>query len=285
MRSSESERAPAVPYVTNPVMYARAFSTLGCGELDLPGVFALADRHGIAQVELRALAGTIELPGYFAKTYGSPAAMAAELGERSRRIAALDTSFRLISGGETDRLALREFVPWAEALGVRWLRVFDGGKGLDAESLRSAAATLEWWQSLRREEELQVDLMIETHDVLLDADRIARFTAAMPANSVGLLWDAHHTWRRGREDPLATWRTIRSQVVHVHVKDSITVPGDAQAGTYVLPGAGEFPMTTLRAALAKEFTGTLSLEWEKLWHPQLAPLEDALRAAEARGWW
>ena len=38
-------------------------------------------------------------------------------------------------------------------------------------------------------------------------------------------------------------------------------------------------------ALAAEFTGCVSLEWEKLWHPYLAPLDDALTAAKKRNWW
>lgn len=32
-------------------------------------------------------------------------------------------------------------------------------------------------------------------------------------------------------------------------------------------------------------TRCVSLEWEKLWHPYLAPLDDALTAAAQRQWW
>ena len=44
-------------------------------------------------------------------------------------------------------------------------------------------------------------------------------------------------------------------------------------------------MAPLRAALTAEFAGCVSLEWEKLWHPYLAPLDDALTAAAKRNWW
>jgi sugar phosphate isomerase/epimerase len=72
----------------------------------------------------------------------------------------------------------------------------------------------------------------------------------------------------------------------VHVKDSISVPSARHPFTYVLPGDGEFPMAPLLAALrADSFAGPLSLEWEKMWHPYLAPLDDALAIAAARGWW
>jgi hypothetical protein len=53
----------------------------------------------------------------------------------------------------------------------------------------------------------------------------------------------------------------------------------------VLPGNGEFPMSSLQRILAAEFSGAVSLEWEKLWHPYLPPLDDALRSAGKAAWW
>ena len=53
----------------------------------------------------------------------------------------------------------------------------------------------------------------------------------------------------------------------------------------MLPGAGEFPMAPLRAVLAAEYAAVVSLEWEKLWHPYLPPLDEALAVASRRGWW
>jgi sugar phosphate isomerase/epimerase len=120
--------------------------------------------------------------------------------------------------------------------------------------------------------------MVETHDSLLTAAAIARFQAAAPATAI--LWDAHHTWRKGGEDPLVTWRAIHSGVVHVHVKDSIGVPSARHPFTYVLPGDGEFPAAPLLATLqADGFAGPVSLEWEKQWHPYLPSLDTALTVA------
>ena len=128
------------------------------------------------------------------------------------------------------------------------------------------------------------DVMIETHDSLFTAAAIGRFLAVAP--DAAILWDAHHTWRKGGEDPLVTWRAIRGSVPHVHVKDSIGVPSARHPFTYVLPGDGEFPMAPLMAVLrADNFAGPVSLEWEKMWHPYLAPLDEALATATARGWW
>jgi sugar phosphate isomerase/epimerase len=167
---------------------------------------------------------------------------------------------------------------------VRWLRVFDGGKMADEGELFRAVETLRWWRDERAARGWQVDLMIETHDSLFTAAAIGRLLAVVP--DAAILWDSHHTWKKGGEDPLVTWRAIRASVVHVHVKDSVSVPSARHPVTYVLPGAGEFPMSPLMAELtAANFSGPVSLEWERMWHPYLPPLDEALTVATARGWW
>ncbi len=265
-------------------MLRRAFSSLGCPEFTLDAAFALAEKHELDGFELRALGGTIELPGYFAAQFGSPAALAEKLGEAAGKILALDTSLKLIGSTPAERAGFLEFLPWAEALGVPRLRVFDGGRGLSDDALAEAAETVRWWQALRRERGWRADLMVETHDALANAAAIRRFALAAPGCAV--LWDSHHTWLKGGEDPLVTWPAIRELVVHVHVKDSIDVPSARQAWTYVLPGAGRFPIAPLLAALRADlFSGPVSLEWERMWHPYLPPLDEALRTAAANRWW
>jgi sugar phosphate isomerase/epimerase len=262
----------------------RAFSTLGCPELSLDEALALAARHDMGAIELRALGGTLDLAAYLAKQFGTPAALAAHLRGAPVRVIALDTSLHVIGVTSEERATLLNFLPWAEALGVRWLRVFDGGKNGDDAELAQAADTLAWWKNLRRERSWQADLMVETHDSLFTATAVKRFLAAAPGTAI--LWDTHHTWKRGGEDPPATWRAIRADVVHVHVKDSISVPSAKHPYTYVPPGLGEFPAAPLFAALrADGFAGPVSLEWELMWHPYLSPLEDALGVAAERHWW
>jgi sugar phosphate isomerase/epimerase len=263
--------------------YSRTFSSLGCPDLTLEQTLALAARHGLPGVELRALAGTIDLPTWFAATYGTPAAMASRLAAQPVRILSLDTSLKLAGNTSEDREAFLQFLPWAEALGVPRLRAFDGGHGADAATHRAMAETVAWWRALRAEHGWQADLMIETHDALFTAESILGFLRLAPGT--GILWDTHHTWKSGREDPLVTWRAIKPHVVHLHVKDSVSIPGKKHPFTYRLPGEGEFPMTPLREVLRSEYAGPMSLEWERLWHPELAPLEEALTAATQRGWW
>ena len=262
----------------------RGFSTLGCPDFSLDETLALAAKHGLGAVELRALGGTVDLPAYLAAQFGAPVKFGEKLHAQKIQVAALDTSLKLAGAAPGDREKFLDYVPWAEAAGARWLRVFDGGKNADATELAQMTETVNWWRARRREHGWKADLMIETHDSLFTAAAIQRFLAAAPGAKI--LWDAHHTWRKGGEDPGKTWRAIRASVVHVHVKDSLNVPSAKHPFTYVLPGDGEFPITSVLAALrGDKFSGPVSLEWEKLWHPYLPPLDEALTTAAAKKWW
>ncbi len=270
--------------MTPPAPIPKAFSTLGCPELTLDEALDLAERHGIAAVELRALGGTTDLPAYLAQTYGSPAALAAHLRGRRVRILALDTSLGLAAPPPADREAFLAFLPWAEALGVPWLRVFDAGRPVTEQWPEEARATMGWWREERRRHGWRAEVMVETHDALLSAEAVLRFCAAVPG--VAILWDTHNTWRGSSADPVAMWRAIKAHVVHLHVKDSVRRPAGRFSYSYALPGAGEFPMAPFLDALhADRYAGAISLEWERKWHPELPPLEEALRSAEDRHWW
>ncbi|MBP7482947.1 MAG: sugar phosphate isomerase/epimerase [Lacunisphaera sp.] len=263
--------------------YRRSISTLGCPEYSLEQVLDLAKRHRLDAVEIRALSNTIDVPAVLAAAYGTPAVLAERMQSAPAPIVSLDTSLKLADNRQADRDDFLKFVPWAEACGVPWLRAFDGGKNADAATHQAMADTVAWWRAERKKHGWKADLMIETHDALFTAASIKQFLALAPGTAI--LWDSQHTWRNGSEAPLDTWRAIKSHVVHIHVKDSISQPSAKHPFSYVLPGEGEFAMPPLRAALAAEFTGCVSLEWEKLWHPYLAPLDDALTAAAQRNWW
>ena len=266
-------------------MYTRTFSTLGCAEFGPAEVVALARKHQMPSVEFRAMAGSTDLPAVLEKQFGTPSAWAGFLRENGLRACVFGTSFRIIDGSAADRDLMMRYLPWAEAAGVPWLRVFDGGQTGDAGEIARAAETLATWQDEKQKNGWQTELLIETHDALVTSPRLEALFAAAP--KAHLLWDSHHTWKKGGEDLATTWRTVAAHTAHIHVKDSISRPSsDGCAYTYVLPGEGEFPMQSLQKLLeASAYTGHMSLEWERLWHPYMPPLDSALVAASTNGWW
>ncbi len=219
--------------------------------------------------------------------YGDPQGVADELRRFDQRVVSLDTSLKLVGASPGDREAFLQFIPWAEALGVRWLRVFDGGgisSTLDVETLNDLRSSLNWWQCLRAEQGWSVDIMIETHDCLCYPQTIAQLFESVPV-APALLWDSHHTWKHSGEDPVQTWEAFKRHIVHIHVKDSISEPSANHPHTYVLPGEGEFPLGPLIERLEGETVSIpVSLEWEKAWHPYLPALDSALQALVAHEW-
>ena len=267
----------------NPGPMNWCFSTLGCPELDLDGVIVLAKKFGFNQVELRALEGTVDLPAYFAAKYGSPAALATRLAGTGIRVASLDTSWKLIGAPAGACDAFLEYLEWAEALGGVPLRVFDGGTKADSASITEARDSIAWWEDRRICGNWKSSILVETHDAIVSTAAVRELFADAPA-SVGLLWDAHHTWKKGGEDPLVTWRDVKTWVRHIHVKDSIGEPSARHAFTYVSLGEGEFPLRPLLDTLSADgFRGVVSLEWERMWHPYLPSLEMAFQGARENG--
>jgi len=262
----------------------RGFSSLGCPEFSLDEVLALARAQDIPTVELRALGGTLDLPAWFAAHYGTPAGLAARMQTEPVRIVALDTSLKLAgTTGEEWQATIESFLPWAEALGGLKLRVFDGGTADSAAEIAAMTERFSWWQGLRQARGWRSQLMVETHDCLFTAAAVSALIAAAPG--VRILWDSHHTWKRGGEDPVTTWRALAPHVSHIHVKDSVSRPSAKLSYSYVLPGEGEFPAAELMRVLQAEYQGEICLEWEKLWHPYLTSMESALVSAAQRQWW
>jgi sugar phosphate isomerase/epimerase len=260
-------------------MRPSCFSTLGCAELAWPAVAALAHRHRIPEIELRALGDRLDLPTYLREHYGTPASFAAAVRAEGLRVPVLDTSLNLHQHDEAARNAFLEFIPWAEALGTPFLRVFDGGR-FDADATAAAFtpayATLAWWRELRAQHGWQTDMVIETHDSLCSSAQITRFQSNLE-RPVLILWDTFHTWFKNHEMPADTWAAIAPWVAHVHFKDGLREPILQHAHRYVPLGQGVYPLGELADVLARaHYTGSVCLEWERKWHPYLAPLDTVL---------
>jgi len=93
---------------------------------------------------------------------------------------------------------------------------------------------------------------------------------------VALLWDAHHTFVSGHEEPEDTVRQVGRYIRHVHLKDSVPSAATAGGRRYVLTGTGEVPVRRQIQALVKVgYRGYYNFEWEKRWHPEIEEPEIA----------
>lgn len=248
------------------------FSTLGNPLDSLLDSNRLARQFGLKFLELRSLEGSLDLPVYFER-HPLPAAPVP--------ILVLDTSLCLLTAGAKEVEDFYRFAELAERLHTPYLRVFGrGGEELgEALSSKQLDQMAHWVCQIRQtfaQKRWRCKLLLETHDIFSSAERCLALNNRLDV-PLGLLWDAHHTWRFAGEHPEQTWRQIGEWVAHIHYKDSVGVHNTAEAFSYVPPGKGDYPTSALLETLSRApYAGGISLEWEKLWHPELASIHTAL---------
>ena len=122
-----------------------------------------------------------------------------------------------------------------------------------------------------------VTLTREYHLSVAAVDTSCQFVQAAGVPEHAILWDLYHTCRAG-EAPEQTLDQLGSALAYVHFKDART---SAARGWELVPlGEGTLPLArTIHLLKRRGYTGFLSFEWEKLWHPHLAEPEMVLPQA------
>ncbi len=254
-----------------------SFSTLGCAEMDLDGIVELAARFGIESVELRALRGTADITDCL-RQYGR------NYPERFKHLAEtsfvnmLDSSFCLVSENDSDYDKLLDLAAMADKLQVPYCRVFGGFDYSENPApglIRCARNGMSRWYSLKQDCGIQCQLALETHDGFSSATNCQLLFDAL-GHPVPIVWDVHHTWRFGGEPMQESLESLNDKIVQIHVKDSIKAGSGKPKGA--LPSEGDVPVKEILDILrVMRFEKPVSLEWERLWEPELPPLENALK--------
>ncbi|MBQ7394791.1 MAG: sugar phosphate isomerase/epimerase [Lentisphaeria bacterium] len=250
-------------------------TTLGRPEATLAESMQDADRFNIEFIEPRAINGSVELQ----ETLKDPETfqLLCEL-TAAGRVRVLGTSFRLAADDPEGRKNLAEIAAFADRAGVPYLRIFGGCLMTDEVAdgvVARAKANLEWFDSLN----CKCKLALETHDGFSSAERCRKLFEAM-GRRIAIVWDAHHTWRIGKEPLEFSYNILKDDIVDVHFKDSLpnTGPGPHSSIATNL-GEGDVPLDELFTLLVNEKVQyPISLEYEKKWCPYLPELDEALAA-------
>lgn len=260
-------------------MIPLGFSTLACPDYDVDQVIAMARDNGYAGVEIRFLRGTVDLPTLEELSPRRIAETRRRFDDAGVQVVGIDTSVRMTSLDPAVRAqqleAARANLAIAEGLGARFLRVFGGPipATQDRDRTLDAIAT-----GLGEVADLTaasgVATLIETHDDFSTSPAVLDLYARGAGDSLGVLWDTLHTWRHG-EDGAFTWDRLGDRIKHVHVKDSKAA--NAGGFDFALTGEGTVPIGSFIDLLQSVgYQGFVHFEWEKGWHPEIAPPEIAL---------
>ena len=253
------------------------FSTLGCPSWEWAKILEFARAHEFAAVELRGLQGTMDLPARPEFQPDRIAQSKREVAAKNLKIACVSSSAHLHDADPEKRKQqitdAKKFVDLAASLGAPFVRVFgnnlEGPRDQVVARIASGLHELGTYSGVRG-----VTVIIESHGDFTDSPTLEDILTRADSPNVGLLWDAHHTFVSGKEDPEFTIRKVGRFIRHTHLKDSVP---SADGRRYVLTGRGDVPVRKQVELLAASgYTGCYTFEWEKVWHPELEEPEIAI---------
>ena len=248
-----------------------SFSTLACPEYGFADIYAMASDLGFDGIEVRGLGRDI-----FDSGRNMPFAVN-NLAATVKKLRSLGLEISCLSSGcclknpadyETNLALIGEYLVVARALGTKFVRIL-GDDSPEPNGEVDDSAVLRQLQALAPyAEEAGVTLLVETNGVYSDTKRLKDLLDGVHSDNVAALWDFHHPYRYGGENPETTVQNLGMYIAYVHCKDSV-VNSDKKV-EYRLMGEGDMPISDMIGALGSiNYEGYITLEWVKRWAPYL----------------
>ena len=225
-----------------------SFSTRGWNDHTFDGYLDIADEMDFAGIEIYSL--TQER--FYGK--GQPfdrynlAATTRQLRDRKLSIPAFYQKVKPADPGSIEDI--KKVIDVAS-----YMRIDYVGIGFDTEDedlIRKAITEL-----LPIAREAGVTALVETKGIYSDTKKLCGLLDEFADDNLAALWDLHHTYRFGGEEPKDTIRNLGAYVKHVHLCDS------DDKDTYNLIGEGSAPVKEFMDALYSiDYAGFISLEWK-----------------------
>lgn len=253
-----------------------AFSTLGCPEWKLPSILEAAQSIGYRGIELR---GGPEGHVNPELSPGSRHAISRMFSDSGIEAFAITAYTEFVDMTQKERLRqedlLKEYIHLAYDLEAKYVRTFLGELGNPASresQVKKAAESL--GRVVEFAEPSGIEIAVETHDSWSSVSRLIPLIERVPP--LRILWDIAHSLRAGDTLEIA-YGSIENAPAYIHLKDE---KEETSGGSVpVLPGEGSIPMKSIMSFLKeKKYHGYLCFEWERAWHPEIPPPEQALPA-------
>jgi sugar phosphate isomerase/epimerase len=254
-----------------------AFSTLGCPAWEWTDVLKFAQENGFAAIELRGIKGQMDLPARPEFAPGKIAESKRQVADHGLKISDLGCSSEMHKADPAERAKqmadAQRFIDLASSLEVPYIRVF--GNEIHGPRQEVIARVVDGLRQLGEYAGPKgVTVLVESHGEFVDSPTLKEVLTGADSKHVALLWDAHHTFVDGHEQPEKTVAELGSWIRHTHLKDSL--PDGKGGRKYVLTGTGDVPIERQVMALRNiGYQGYYCFEWEKVWHPDILEPEVA----------
>jgi sugar phosphate isomerase/epimerase len=251
-----------------------SFSTLGCPDWSFQKITDFAVKHGYKGIEVRGLQRQMDLPkcNEFSTAENRTATMSM-MKEKGLQFINLGSSATLhfAEGAEREKHLDegKRFIDLAHQINCPYIRVFPNNfpKGQDKNATMDLI--IKGLVDLGdHAKESNVSVLMETHGEVVWSEDLEVIMRSAEHPNVGLVWDPSNMWTVTKESPSIVYPKLKKYIRHTHIKDATLLDGKPQ---YKLLGEGEVPIFEAVDLLVKSgYKGYYSLEWEKLWHPELA---------------
>jgi len=261
--------------------YPIAFSTLGCPAWSWKRILEQAEQLGYAALELRGIAGEMDLTKVPELSGTQQAGTKKDLAALGIVVSDLGASSSMHEKDPAARAKQldegRRFIDLAQALGVKYVRMF--GNNIPPGEPREDVLkrVVEGFQAMvAHAKPAGVTVLIESHGDFTHSKDLVEILTRVDSPQFALLWDAHHSFVAGGEKPADSYAAFGKWIRHTHLKDSKPTGPKVEDRRYVLLGTGEVPVKEqVRVLAGAGYTGYYCFEWEKKWHPEIEEPEVA----------
>ena len=223
--------------------YPIAFSTLGCPAWSWKTILENADRLGYAGIELRGVAGEMDLPKVPELSGTNLAGTKKDLAALGIVVSDLGASSRMHEKDPATREQQfdegRRFIDLAQAMGVKYVRMF-GDKIPEGEPKEEVMKrVVEGFQKMAAyAKPAGVTVLIESHGDFTKSPDLVEILTRVDVPQFQLLWDAHHSFVAGKEQPADSYKALAKWPPHA--PQGLGPEGADRR--YVLIGKGEVPV-------------------------------------------
>ncbi|MDN4524062.1 sugar phosphate isomerase/epimerase family protein [Fictibacillus fluitans] len=258
-----------------------AFTTLGCPGWSLGTMISHARQYGYEGIDFRGYQGEMEI--YRLPEFSTTLEETKErFMEAELEIPCFSSSVRLFTESKEEQKKyleeLKQYADLCEYFETPFIRVFGGSIGDHGRGEAVDIAAENTAEYLKVIEGRPVTLLLETHDDWTSCQVAQELLSRVDSSQLEVLWDVHHPYRTLGEEPEQTWNVLGKHIRYTHWKDSYVKEDHKRGYQLCLLGDGDLPLYRMYRLLKDEgYQGYFTLEWEKVWCPEIEEPEIAFK--------
>ena len=255
-------------------------NTLGCPDWDLSKIITFSKEIGISCLEIRGIQGKMtvtDIPEFSDEGY-------VDLKEKLKKNGIKIIGFGCSSSFHDPKRCGDAFyeavnaINFCDKAGIGFVRIF-GNNVPEAEKEAEIIERVAYYsdklckyaKEIARNCKAPVNVLLEAHGDFNTAERLCAVCKKVKNDNFGIIWDVAHVDRAYRDQYMSFYNALKPYIKHVHFKDHRKYGDEFKLCSV---GEGDISLIEILELLKKDnFSGCISIEHEKKWHPELSEPE------------